>query len=327
MSRVTILVAVYNAEAFLPQCLASLLSQTLADVQVVCIDDGSTDGSLAVLRDHARRDNRVEVIHLDQNQGQAHARNVGLSTARGDLTCFVDADDWLSPDALQLAVAEIDSHPDADSVLFDVRYEYADGHSDPYPMQPFERLTGEEAFRRSLDWSIHGVYLVRTSLHRQYPYDESCRAYSDDNTSRLHFLASRSVRCCGGIYHYRQHSGSTTYAVSVRRFDFLRANESMKQQLTAAGASPDVMRQWETVRLLTLVDLYMFYHCHDHQLPLADRRHGLQELHRVWGTLDRRLIDRRTSRKFGYRPMPCWPLFRLQEWLYFTLRGLTGKNH
>ena len=327
MPRVTILVAVYNAEPFLRQCLDSLIGQTLADVQVVCIDDGSTDGSLTVLRSYSLRDTRVEVIHLDKNQGQAHARNEGLLRARGDMVCFVDADDWLSPDALQLAVNEADNHPDADSVLFDVHYEYADGRSEPYPMQPFEQLTGEEAFRRSLDWSIHGVYLVRTSLHRQYPYDETCRAYSDDNTSRLHFLASRNVRCCRGVYHYRQHNASTTHAVSVRRFDFLRANESMKQQLTTIGASEAVMRQWETVRLLTLVDLYMFYHCHGGQLPPADRSLGLKELHRVWGTLERRLLNKCTSHKFGYRPMPCWLLFRAQEWLYFTMRDLTGKNH
>lgn len=320
MPRVTVLVAVYNAEPWLPRCLDSLRSQTLCDLQVLCVDDCSTDGSLSLLRQYAEGDPRFEVIHLERNQGQAHARNVGLEHARGDLVCFLDADDWFSPDALQQAVSVMDAYADCDSVLFDLRYEQADGSSQPYPMTPFSRLTGEEAFHLSLDWRIHGVYMVRTELHRQYPYDETCRAYSDDNTSRLHFLASRSVRCCTGVYHYRQHFASTTRAVNVRRYDFLRANESMKLQLRQMGAAAEVMRRWETIRLLTLVDVYMFHHYHSRQLPYADRVYGLAELHRVWKTLERNLIDKKISRKFGYRLMPCWTLFRVQECLYFTLK-------
>lgn len=326
MIRVTVLVAVYNAEPFLPACLDSLLNQTMTDIQVVCVDDGSTDGSLSVLRQYAVRDERIEVYSFDSNHGQAYARNVALSHARGDLVCFLDADDWFSPDALQSAVSEADAHDDADCVLFDVQYEYADGHAESYPMPSFESLTGEDAFRMSLDWQIHGIYLVRTKLHQEYPYDDSCHSFSDDNTTRLHFLASRSVSRCQGMYHYRQHAASVTYAISVRRFDLLRANESMKRQLQQMNANEEVMRRWETQRLLTLVDLYMFYHCHAHELPYADRIYGRNELHRVWGTIERRLVEHSISRKFGYCLMPQWWMFRAEEWLYFTLRGLMGKN-
>ena len=326
MSKVTVLVAVYNAEAFLPTCLDSLLGQTMGDLQVVCVDDGSTDGSLAVLQKYACRDGRIEVYSLDSNHGQAYARNVALSHAQGELVCFLDADDWFSPDALQLAVAEANVHEDADCVLFDVQYEYADGHTEPYVMPTFEQLTGEEAFRLSLNWQIHGIYLVRTELHKQFPYDDTCKSFSDDNTTRLHFLSSRSVRRCQGVYHYRQHAASVTYAVSVRRFDLLRANESMKRQLQQMNANEEVMRRWETIRLLTLVDLYMFYYCHGSELPYADRIYGRNELHRVWGTIERPLVERKISRKFGYCLMPSWWMFRTEEWLYFSLRGIFGKN-
>ena len=326
MSKVTVLVAVYNAEAFLPACLDSLMSQTMADLQVVCVNDGSTDGSLAVLQEYARRDGRIEVYSLDGNHGQAYVRNVALSHACGELVCFLDADDWFSPDALQLAVAEANAHEDADCVLFDVQYEYADGHAEPYTMPTFEQLSGEEAFRLSLDWQVHGIYLVRAELHKRFPYDDTCKSFSDDNTTRLHFLSSRSVRRCQGVYHYRQHAASVTYAVSVRRFDLLRANESMKRQLQQMNASEEVMRRWETMRLLTLVDLYMFYHCHGSELPYADRIYGRNELRRVWGNIERSLVERKTSRKFGYCLMPAWWLFRAEEWLYFSLRGILGKN-
>ena len=326
MASVSVLVAVYNAAPFLPRCLESLLGQTLSDVQVLCVDDASTDDSLALLRQYAERDKRIEVIHLDKNQGQAHARNVALARASGNFVCFLDADDWFAADALELAVSQLTAYADCDSVLFDVHYEYSDGRSEAYAMPSFEQLTGEEAFRLSLDWQIHGVYLTRRALHQQFPFDESCRTYSDDNTSRLHYLASRTVRRCAGIYHYRQHHASATHAISVRRYDFLKANESMKMQLLQMGASEEVMRSWETIRWLTLVDLCMFHHCHAGALPAADRSYGLKELHRVWQNIERPLLSAATVRKFGYRPMPSWTLFRLQEWLYFTLRGMLGKN-
>ena len=65
MAEVTVLVAVYNAAAFLPRCLDSLTGQSMSDIQIVCIDDASTDGSLQVLSDYARRDPRVRVVDLD----------------------------------------------------------------------------------------------------------------------------------------------------------------------------------------------------------------------------------------------------------------------
>ena len=326
MPEVTVLIAVYNAVPFLDTCLRSLQAQTMPRWQAVCVDDASTDGSLALLRKYERSDSRFQVLSLDHNQGQAHARNVALEHAQGLFTCFLDADDWMSPDALQQAVDQADQ-TGADCVLFDVSYEYADGRQETYQLPDgFQCLTGQEAFRLSLDWQLHGVYLVSTYLHRRFPYDEACRSYSDDNTTRLHYLASARVARCSGVYHYRQHEASTTHAVSVRRFDYLRANESMKKQLVQLHSSQEVLRQWDTIRLQTLVDTYMFYHCHGKSLPKDHRRYGLAEMHRIWRSLDRKLLDRRVASKFGYRPMSSWLLFRLQEWTYFTLRGMAGKN-
>ena len=323
MPEVTVLVAVYNAADFLPRCLDSLTGQSLKDIQVVCIDDGSTDGSLQVLNGYALRDRRIEVIHLEENGGQAHARNVGLVQARGRIVCMVDADDWLSADALEQMSAAFDD--DTDSVLFDVVRVSGDSEQ-PYIMPSFDALDGQEAFRLSLTWQIHGLYGVRADIHRRYPYDETCRAYSDDNTTRLHYLASRQVRRCRGIYYYRQHSGSVTHQVSVRRFDYLRANESMRRQMEQVGVGQPLLDLYENHRWLNLVDVYMFYHVHGRQLAAADRRHGLQELRRIWSAIDRRALRKETTAKFGYRPCRSWCLFRVQEWLYFTLRGWLNKN-
>lgn len=315
--------AVYNAERWLPACLDSLAGQTLADIQVVCIDDASTDGSLEILRRYAHEDPRFEVIHLEENRGQAHARNVGLGVAKGEYTCMVDADDWLSPDALELGVKAMS--PDVDCVLFEVMMCY-DTRQERYALPSFERMTGREAFILSLDWRLHGLYMIRTDIHRNHPYDESCRLYSDDNTTRIHYLCSRIVGRCQGRYYYRQHSASSTHQVSVRRFDYLQANASMRRQMEELNVADELLAQYEQCRWLNLVDVYMFYHVHGRQLSRAERRYGLEQLRQTWTSIDHSVLWPETARKLGYRPCRWWWLFRLQEWVYFSLRSLMGKN-
>ena len=354
MPKVSVLVAVYNAEPFLKKCLDSLLGQTLSDIQIICVDDASTDGSLRVLNAYAVRDLRIEVIRLEENGGQAHARNEALKLAKGDYICMVDADDWLAADALEQAVSAFDD--ETDCVLFDVIMVYGQTSCVPsvasdqrssanfkpqtsnfklqtskfkeevYPLPPFTALTGNEAFRLSLTWQIHGLYMVRGAIHHQHPYDETCRLYSDDNTTRIHYICSRQVRRCSGRYYYRQHPASATHCASVRRFDYLKANESMKQQMLALHVGSDLLALYENHRWLNLIDVCMFYHVHGRELPVSDRRYGLGEIRRVWATIDRHLLNNETTAKFGYRLCGSWTLFRLQEWLYFTLRGLLGRN-
>lgn len=316
---------------YLPKCLDSLLAQTLNDIQVVCIDDGSADGSLALLSAYHERDQRIEVIHLEKNRGLAHARNRGLEVARGEYICMVDADDWLASDALEQCVEVFRQHPSTDCVLFDCKLAYEQGDGYRYEQQPsknFTVLTGEEACLLSLPWLIHGINMVRGSIHQRYPYDETAPLYSDENTTRLHYALSREVRQSKGTYYYLQHSGSNTHLWTGRTFDRLSAKDSLlktllpllkKRKEEARGII--VNQQWAV-----LVDCYMFYHCRAGKLSASDRRRALSEMRRTWMSVDRSLLDPTVVRKFGYRPMPCWWLFRLQEWAYFTLRGLLGKN-
>ena len=325
MPKISLLVAVYNTAAYLSQCLDSLLSQTLKDIEVICVDDASTDNSLALLYQYAEKDNRVKVFALKENCGQAHARNVGLSHATGDYIGFVDSDDWLSQDALEKVCESF--RDDVDSVLFRLLYAYTDGSMKDYQMSPFTTMTGDEAFRASLTWQIHGCYVVRNSIHKAHPYDESQRAYSDDNTTRIHYYYSRKVAFCEGVYYYRQQPVSVTRSVTVRRFDYLVANESMRRQLLSLGASEETLRCFETVRWLNLVGLYMFYFLHRHELSPADRQHGLSVMHHVWQTINLKQVSPSIKRKFGYIPLRfSWSLFCLQEEVYFWLRGVVGRN-
>ena len=313
--EVTVLVAVYNAEKYLRECLDSLLAQTRHDFQAICVDDGSTDASWDILEEYAHRDKRIETIRLAGNHGQAHARNVGLRHAKGTYTCFLDSDDCLSPDALQSAVDVFHANEQTDCVLFHVvNCDEKGNMMSDYPMTPFQKLSGNEAFEQSLTWKIHGIYMVRTSLHEQYPYDETCKTYSDDNTTRIHYLKSREVRCCEGIYEYRQHAASVTHRIDASRFNYLQANESMKRQLIDLNVPDHILTLYENVRWLVLIDTYMFYYNYREQLSSTEKAYGLSEIKRVWKGIDISRLSLRHRMKFGYMPFRCsWLLFRLQE--------------
>ena len=97
MAKVSVIVPIYNAEKYLAQCIDSLIHQTHRDLQILLINDGSTDSSLSIAQDFAQRDSRIE-IHTQHNQGQGVARNNGMKYATGEWIAFVDADDYIAPD-------------------------------------------------------------------------------------------------------------------------------------------------------------------------------------------------------------------------------------
>lgn len=122
--KISIIVPVYNVEKYLPQCLDSLLLQTMEDIEVICVNDGSTDGSLAILETYAHNDNRVIVIN-QKNKGVSVARNTGLEHVSGSYYMFVDSDDWLEPETCETAYAYSLSYR-ADCLLFSYVKEFGD---------------------------------------------------------------------------------------------------------------------------------------------------------------------------------------------------------
>lgn len=101
--RFSIIIPVYNAEKYLRECLDSVLAQTYSDWEAICVDDGSTDVSGAILDEYAARDSRFKVIH-QENGGEAVARNTGLVNATGEWVTWLDADDFYAADRLEEAV-------------------------------------------------------------------------------------------------------------------------------------------------------------------------------------------------------------------------------
>ncbi len=135
MPKFSVVVPVYNVEKYLPACLDSLLGQMYGDLEVVAVDDGSTDDSGKILDEYAAKDKRLLVVHQD-NAGVSVARNVGIAKATGDYLAFVDSDDWLEINAF----AELNDFlqnnlsADYDVLMFNNRNVYADGRKHEKPI-------------------------------------------------------------------------------------------------------------------------------------------------------------------------------------------------
>ncbi len=116
---VSVIMAVYNAMPYLEQAVETVLSQTLRDIEFICVDDGSTDGSLEKLREYAKANPRMRVLrHREQTDGAGAARNLGLEAATGKYLSILDADDFFAPDMLEKAYAKAEA-TEADIVFFD----------------------------------------------------------------------------------------------------------------------------------------------------------------------------------------------------------------
>jgi glycosyltransferase involved in cell wall biosynthesis len=100
--KVSVIIPVYNVDKYLKQCLDSVATQTLRDIEIICVNDGSTDGSLAILEEYAKKDSRIVVIN-QKNQGAGLARNKALKCAQGRYFVFMDSDDFY-PNANTLAL-------------------------------------------------------------------------------------------------------------------------------------------------------------------------------------------------------------------------------
>lgn len=98
--KVSVIIPVYNTEKYLEECLDSVMNQTLKDIEIICINDGSTDNSPDILKGYAERDDRISV-YSHENKGLGATRNIGIDLSRGEYLYFIDSDDFIDPNTLE----------------------------------------------------------------------------------------------------------------------------------------------------------------------------------------------------------------------------------
>ncbi|MDR0605407.1 MAG: glycosyltransferase [Bacteroidales bacterium] len=124
MPLISVIIPVYNVEKYLRRCLDSVVNQTFRDLEIICVNDGTKDGSVAILEEYAAKDKRMKIIHK-KNGGLSSARNEGLKNAAGKYIGFVDGDDWIEPDTYERAYRVMQDY-NVDLVCYYVKVELDD---------------------------------------------------------------------------------------------------------------------------------------------------------------------------------------------------------
>ncbi len=192
---ISVIIPTYNYARLLPRALDSVLSQLSPDVEVIVVNDGSTDDTAAVLDDYAARHPQLRLIE-QANRGAAAARNAGVREARGPYALLLDADDELLPDALTALRAVIAKHPAAGMVLGGYISVYPDGHErtrlpTSLPVASPARLVERYLLDKRISIS-HSCSLFRRDLLLRRPYPENLRG-GEDVAVFAHLLISAPV--------------------------------------------------------------------------------------------------------------------------------------
>jgi glycosyltransferase involved in cell wall biosynthesis len=153
MSKISIIIPVYNASNFLVRCLDSVLSQTLSDIEVICIDDCSSDNSFEILKDYVQKDSRIKVYKNEQNIGQGLTRNKGIDFANGEYIAFVDSDDWIEPNMYEVLYSNT-SNKKYDLICCNLIYHFPDGSAEAPKMPPLELITRDFLINEGIAPSI-----------------------------------------------------------------------------------------------------------------------------------------------------------------------------
>lgn len=212
--KLSVIVPVYNVAPYLRECLDSLVAQTFAGWEAICVDDGSTDGSGAILDEYAARDSRFRVVH-QQNRGVSAARNLAIEIAQGEWIGFLDADDSVAPDWFERMLGHaVDG---VDIVHTDSRCGFGMGG----------RPVGDRTYRTFLRDGWSQLNLVRRAFASGERYPEGMRLKEDVIFfTKLALKANRIAWVEEGGYNYRSRTGSAI-AMHVDENDSLRFFEEI----------------------------------------------------------------------------------------------------
>ena len=251
---ISVIVPVYNVEEYLPRCLESILGQTYRDLQVILVDDGSTDGSSRLCAEFAERDPRIECIRTS-NSGVSAARNRGLEAAKGRWIGFVDADDYIEAGFYETLVTHL-THSDKQIVCCGVRAEDTEGNRIerfkgrrfPAGEQDFDR---DDALLRYLNPDTRILYwavwnkLYSAELLKGIAFEnEKVIAEDFDFTLRC-FLRSNGLRYIPDeLYHYLVRPGSaiTGSRFSKNSFDGMFFMDRAVREIQRTGIGGEVIK-------------------------------------------------------------------------------------
>ena len=217
---VSVIVPVYNVENYVSKCLESLINQTYNDIEIICVNDGSTDGSLGVLNAYSIRDNRV-LAYTKENGGLSDARNYGLSKAHGKYVLFVDSDDYIDLTTVEKCIDKINLD-DSEIVVFDMKYIY----------DTREEYASGGKFKCSCFKDNRNIIFINNSACNKFIKKELMNGvefpkglyYEDLATIPILLSKAKKIsKIDEPLYFYIQRGSSIAHTISDKIFDIYKA--------------------------------------------------------------------------------------------------------
>jgi glycosyltransferase involved in cell wall biosynthesis len=238
MSQVSVIIPVYNTAPYLRRCLDSVCGQTLRDMEIICVNDGSTDDSADILRRYENADRRVKSVEHQHNRGPAAARNTGMRAARGEYLSFLDSDDWIDQGYLQ-ALADAAERENVSVVMnTNIVEELANGNSKQFLPENFVEHIGANT-------TGHVSFLRNAG---NFTYSSCCNIYNHQ------FLYSVNARFPEGL-HYDDNFFhmtvfvhlDTLYLINSPSYHYCRRVDSVCGQARTGLNSYDIIQIYDMI--------------------------------------------------------------------------------
>lgn len=267
---ISVIISVYNAAPYIRQCIDSIRNQSYPDLEIIAVDDGSTDESGAICEDLARQDERIVVIHKE-NGGNASARNAGIDAARGDFLAFVDADDYIEGDMYETMLAEM-RDPSVTIVCCGIIVTSVEGTDTVQVSKGKINFSKEEALFDFFAREGNVNPTACNKLYRSKIFKNGLRYNNDviheDTEVMPRFLnvAERVMVIDKAFYHYIKHpnSASTSKKFSLRGYHIL---DSMKEyERMCKNEYPRILPCFHYYELITTYEMLLnLWGCIDHK--------------------------------------------------------------
>ena len=257
--KVSISVPIYNVESYLQQCLDSLVNQTLKDIEIILVDDGSTDGSGAICDKYAVMDKRIIVVHKE-NGGLASARQAALDVATGEFFCACDADDWVESTMYEKLYIKA-KNTDADIVMCNYYVNYTENGQE-IECKVRSTIDSQE---KIIELALEGKYTcnIWNKLFRRDIFVKNCIQWEPGINQGEDFLMFmkvlrypvRIVYIPDPLYHYRRVLGSNSYTNNVSMDSYcqlLRIRKWLIDNGVVKNDSKGMFYLWENLAFIGL---------------------------------------------------------------------------
>lgn len=329
---VSVLIPIYNAEKYLKICFDSLLNQTYHNWEAICVNDGSKDGSVNIIKSYLNRDSRFKFIS-QENQGQPTAMNRALENAIGDYIMKLDADDYVSPNYIETAINRMDKE-NADGSVPNLCFVDMEGIVSPAKMDVDfynDTISGKEGLRRAAIWkNIHANTIVKREIFDGVKYQTSY-AFGEEVTGRKLIAKCEKIIYFPGVYYYRINPTSVTQKISAKRFDLCLSLLDTQKLLKEYNVYQDC-KEGITMRLLnTLVSCQYYFFKYNNLFSKQEIKRAINSMSKLYEGIDCKELNRIYRHKgllnyiFNRIKMSSYTTFRLiSRLLYLKVKKAHG---